>query len=171
MGQNQSPEEIRGRMRSFGWMEPFWKMEPFASASGQPRKERQEAMEWKRMQSYYSETAAKLQRLVEEACDRMDYRGSMMYDEFPDRLMMEHTCRNIARQYEQKQWKEQNEKKKKEKKARSEEKEYGQKNREGKKEREKEREWEMEELLDLIGVLLYHEMFRRRNKGRRYWMI
>ena len=66
---------------------------------GRSMEEQQEARERQRMQSYYSRTASDLQRLVEAECDRMDYRGSMMYDEFPDRLMMEHTCRNIARQY------------------------------------------------------------------------
>ncbi len=39
-----------------------------------------EARERQRMQSYYSRTASDLQRLVEAECDRMDYRGSMMYD-------------------------------------------------------------------------------------------
>ena len=48
--------------------------------------EQQEARERQRMQSYYSRTASDLQRLVEAECDRMDYRGSMMYDEFPDGL-------------------------------------------------------------------------------------
>ena len=72
--------------------------------------------------------------------DRMDYRGSMMYDEFPDRLMMEHTCRNIARQ-------------------------YGREN-SGKDEKTAE-----EELLDLIGVLFYNEMFRRRSRRKHYYNL
>lgn len=83
---------------------------------------------------YYSRTASDLQRLVEAECDRMDYRGSMMYDEFPDRLMMEHTCRNIARQY-------------------------------GRENGGKDEKTAEEELLDLIGVLFYNEMFRRRSRG------
>ena len=79
-------------------------------------------------------------QLVEAECDRMDYRGSMMYDEFPDRLMMEHTCRNIARQYSR---------------------ENG-----GKDEKTAE-----EELLDLIGVLFYNEMFRRRSRRKHYYNL
>ncbi len=77
--------------------------EPFSDGMmfvGRNLEEQQDARERQRMQSYYSKTAADLQRMVEAECDRMDYRGSMMYDEFPDRLMMEHTCRNIARQYD-----------------------------------------------------------------------
>lgn len=49
---------------------------------GRSMEEQQEARERQRMQSYYSRTASDLQRLVEAECDRMDYRGSMMYDEF-----------------------------------------------------------------------------------------
>lgn len=51
---------------------------------GRSMEEQQEARERQRMQSYYSRTASDLQRLVEAECDRMDYRGSMMYDELPD---------------------------------------------------------------------------------------
>ena len=109
------------------------------SYQGNPM-EQQEARERQRMQSYYSRTASDLQRLVEAECDRMDYRGSMMYDEFPDRLMMEHTCRNIARQYSR---------------------ENG-----GKDEKTAE-----EELLDLIGVLFYNEMFRRRSRRKHYYNL
>lgn len=83
---------------------PMGRPEPFSGGMmfvGRNLEEQQDARERQRMQSYYSKTASDLQRLVEAECDRMDYRGSMMYDEFPDRLMMEHTCRNIARQYDQ----------------------------------------------------------------------
>ena len=79
-------------------------------------------------------------RLVEAECDRMDYRGSMMYDEFPDRLMMEHTCRNIARQY-------------------------------GRENGGKDEKTAEEELLDLIGVLFYNEMFRRRSRRKHYYNL
>ena len=109
------------------------------SYQGNPM-ERPEPFFAQRMQSYYSRTASDLQRLVEAECDRMDYRGSMMYDEFPDRLMMEHTCRNIARQYSR---------------------ENG-----GKDEKTAE-----EELLDLIGVLFYNEMFRRRSRRKHYYNL
>ena len=117
--------------------EPFAAVQPFWGRNAQ---EKREAREWQQMQSYYSKTALDLQRLVEAECDRMDYRGSMMYDEFPDRLMMEHTCRNIARQYD----------------------------RENIGGEEKKAE---EELLDLIGVLFYNEMFRRRSRRKHYYNL
>ncbi len=65
---------------------PMERPEPFFAAQplwGRSMEEQQEARERQRMQSYYSRTASDLQRLVEAECDRMDYRGSMMYDEFP----------------------------------------------------------------------------------------
>ena len=89
-------EEIPIREIRWSGRSPFFAAQPLW---GRSMEEQQEARERQRMQSYYSRTASDLQRLVEAECDRMDYRGSMMYDEFPDRLMMEHTCRNIARQY------------------------------------------------------------------------
>ena len=50
------------------------------------------------MKSFYSETAAQVQELVEQECDRMEYEGSMMYDRYPDRVMLEMLCRKIYRE-------------------------------------------------------------------------
>ena len=36
--------------------------------------------------------ARRLQPYVEECCDRLEYEGSMMYDEYPDRFMLYHIC-------------------------------------------------------------------------------
>lgn len=44
----------------------------------------------------------KRQVLVDEVCDRMDYAGSPIYDEYPDRIsvtrMRDHICRNAGEQ-------------------------------------------------------------------------
>lgn len=40
----------------------------------------------------------RIQSEVEKACDRLDYRGSLIYDEYPDRVAMEQISRGIARQ-------------------------------------------------------------------------
>lgn len=42
------------------------------------------------MKSYYPETARKIQERVEEECQILDYEGSRIYDEHPDKLMMHH---------------------------------------------------------------------------------
>ena len=40
------------------------------------------------MKSIYPDTAKRVLPYMEEECDRMEYDGSMMYDEYPDRLQL-----------------------------------------------------------------------------------
>lgn len=40
--------------------------------------------------------AAKVQRAVSEACDRMEYPGSPMYDRYPDRVTIERITDKIC---------------------------------------------------------------------------
>ena len=47
------------------------------------------------MKSYYPETARRIQEKVEEECDLLDYEGSRLYDEHPDRYMLYHLGRKI----------------------------------------------------------------------------
>ena len=48
-----------------------------------------------RMKELYPKDAKDIQRLVEEACDKMEYDGSLMFDEYPDRLMLRRICDQI----------------------------------------------------------------------------
>ena len=57
--------------------------------------ERLQERENRLMRSFYPKTALELQRKVEEECDRLDYPGSFIYDEYPDKFMMEQVCRRI----------------------------------------------------------------------------
>jgi hypothetical protein len=41
------------------------------------------------MKSYYPKETAKIQQLVEERLDELSYEGSRIYDEEPDRIMMQ----------------------------------------------------------------------------------
>ena len=52
--------------------------------------EREQEKDREVMKSYYSRRAAMIQEKVERECDRMEYDGSMMFDEYPDKFMMEH---------------------------------------------------------------------------------
>ena len=88
------------------------------------------------MKSFYSEKAMQIQELVEQECDRMEYDGSMMFDDYPDKLTMRRICRRI-----------------KEKLPEEMEEMEAMDRRDG--------------LDDLIGVLLYNEMYRRRCRRRR----
>lgn len=82
------------------------------------------------MKSIYPNAAKRLLPYVEEECDRMEYDGSMMYDEYPDRLGLRLMCRRI---YDR---------------AKDQEENPG--------------EW----LRDLIEVMSYQELLRRRSEHR-----
>ena len=57
--------------------------------------------EFSLMKSYYPETARKIQEKVEEECDFLDYEGSRMYDEYPDRYMLYHLGKKIVDEVKQ----------------------------------------------------------------------
>lgn len=82
------------------------------------------------MKSVYPDTAKRLLPYVEEECDRLEYDGSMMYDEYPDKLGLRLMCRRI---YER-----------------------------AKEDEENPGEW----LRDLIEVMAYQELLRRRCEYR-----
>jgi len=84
------------------------------------------------MKSIYPDTAKRMVPYIEEECDRMEYDGSMLYDEYPDRLQLRLMCRRI---YDR---------------AKEEEKDSG--------------KW----LQDLVEVMVYQELCRRRQEHRRY---
>ena len=48
-----------------------------------------------RMKEMYPMEIRKVQELVEEECDKMEYEGSLMFDEYPDRLMLRQICKRI----------------------------------------------------------------------------
>lgn len=52
------------------------------------------------MKSYYPDTARRIQEKVEEECELMDYEGSRLYDEYPDKYMLYHMGKNIKRAVE-----------------------------------------------------------------------
>ena len=47
------------------------------------------------MKELYPDLAKKVQSYIEEACDRMDYKGSMIYDDYPDKIMLRKTAKDI----------------------------------------------------------------------------
>ena len=105
------------------------------------------------MKSMYPMSAKKILPYVEEECDRMEYEGRMIYDEYPDRLLLylmagriydrmkEGEKKEIAMEIEKEQVETQELKRKK-----------------------KDRE---ETLMDLVQILLYQEIVQRRCRHRR----
>lgn len=51
-----------------------------------------------KLQSMFPQSAQLIQPLVEDVCDRMEYDGSLMFDEYPDKLQMERMIENIYQQ-------------------------------------------------------------------------
>lgn len=62
--------------------------------------EQQSEQETSMMKSYYPEIAVLIQAHVERECDKMEYEGSMMYDEYPDKTMVEQLSQKILQQVE-----------------------------------------------------------------------
>lgn len=57
--------------------------------------ERRERRDFEYMRSMYPETVKRILPFVEDECDRMEYEGSMMYDEYPDILSVRMMCGRI----------------------------------------------------------------------------
>lgn len=56
--------------------------------------------EYRLMKNYYPVASQTIQQRVEEECEALDYEGSRMYDEYPDKFMLYHTCQNIRNDVE-----------------------------------------------------------------------
>ena len=72
---------------------------PFYASYANPllyRGEKEQEEEFSLMKSYYPEIAKQIQEKVEEECDLLDYEGSRLYDEYPDRYMLYHLVRKIV---------------------------------------------------------------------------
>ena len=53
-----------------------------------------------RMLSYYPAETKKVMEIVERRLDELDYEGSRIYDEEPDRMMFQEELKNLYRQVE-----------------------------------------------------------------------
>lgn len=58
-------------------------------------KEKVQEDEFNLMKSYYPEMAARIQEKVESECQYLDYEGSRLYDEYPDKFMLHQLCLRI----------------------------------------------------------------------------
>lgn len=52
----------------------------------------------RRLQEMYPKDARMVQEKVADVCDRMEYEGSMMFDEYPDKYSVIALCRKIYRE-------------------------------------------------------------------------
>ena len=59
--------------------------------------EREQEAEQKLMKAFYSREALGIQEIIEQECDKLEYEGSMMYDEYPDKYQLEQLKTKICR--------------------------------------------------------------------------
>lgn len=131
-----------------GFPMPFYQMFAYPRAL---REEQENERDAQRMMAMYPAVARDVQRLVEDECDKMEYDGSMMYDEQPDQLILRQIVRSI---YEQM----------KEQYPVTEENQPDEElsMQEGRRRYPPDQNW----LSDLISVMLGNEMHRRRCRRR-----
>lgn len=120
---------------------------------GEYAEEKKEKQDVAYMKSIYPMTAKKILPYVEEECDRMEYEGSMIFDEYPDRLLLHLMAGRIYDRI-----------KEEEKKAITKEMEKEEIAKQEWKSRKKGRE---ESVMDLVELLLYQELVQRRCQHRR----
>lgn len=127
------------RMQQTGNKIPFYMTYPMQNLY-MTELEYQKDME--RMKELYPSEVRRVQELVEEECDKMEYEGSLMFDEYPDRLMLRRICSRICDKLEDNDMEA----------TQSDRRNSG--------------------LANLVEVLLYNEMYNRRcryRRCRRWW--
>lgn len=115
--------------------------------------DRENERDRERLKSMYPETAREIMPYVEEECDRMEYEGSMMFDEYPDKRMLSRISTRIFEQVKEKY----------EIVEGRDEDEAMAMNVETRRRYPPGKNW----LKDLVDVMLYEEIFRRRCRRRR----
>lgn len=134
--------------------------------------ERLEQRDYEYMRSLYPDMAKRVLPYVEEECDRCEGPCSMLYDEYPDRLQLRLMCRRIYNNVcanerifcgmETEGLREESEKKT----LRGQE-NADRKRKTAQRERHDPPSGEQDWLNNLIQVMLYQELYRRRRDDRR----
>ena len=101
-----------------------------------------ERRDFEYMKSMYPMAVKKILPYVEEECDRMSYEGSMIYDEYPDQLQIRLMCSRI---YDKVKMMNPNDDMEMEMQV------------------SRNDDW----LRDLVQIMLFQELFRRRTSHRR----
>lgn len=114
--------------------------------------ERRDRRDYEYMMSLYPDAAKRVLPYVEEECDRCDVPGGVIYDEYPDRLQLRLMSGRIYDRV-----------KAEERRIDENVQEPDGKAVEGQQFRLVRQDW----LRDLIDVMLYQEIYRRRSENRR----
>ena len=87
-----------GMMRSASWMKAAaldGNRQPGAVGVWPEGQDTGKDMEY--FQAMYPEKMKRLQRSIDDLCDTIDYEGSILYDEYPDRVGLQRLCDEIYR--------------------------------------------------------------------------
>ncbi len=90
---NMNPVLYPGQ-REFPWLYPYGNQMNYWNLWNVPE-QMEDEMDTRRLRELYPLMARRLQPYVEEICTRMEYPGSMMYDEYPDQLSLRHKAREV----------------------------------------------------------------------------
>lgn len=104
------------------------------------------------LQQMYPKEAKKYQKIIAGILDKMDYEGSMIYDEYPDRIQLYKLSMDILERIK-----------------REEQKKCEEEAGENPAEQISEEKWEW--IGDLIQVIMYYEIYKRRHKDERFTNI
>ncbi len=139
---------------------PFYMMYPTPFLFDDDKKQEKD---YEYLKSMYPETAKQILPYVEEECDRMEYDGSMIYDEYPDKLQLRLMCSRI---YDKVMDGEEaleimSEEEKDEEALHTQEGKFSSRRK-------------PDRIRDMVELLLYQELFRRREqhrhrRGRQLW--
>ncbi len=71
---------------------PYYSSHPMFDFLDKNNEDARDVMYLRRM---YPKAMNDIQRIIEDECDKLEYDGSIMFDEYPDKLMLRRKCQNI----------------------------------------------------------------------------
>lgn len=84
-----------------------WNGRAWMETQMQPNPEEEDEKDWEKLKEQYPETAKWILSSVEEACDKMEYEGSVMFDALPDKTRVKNVAEEIQQMLEEKMAEEQ----------------------------------------------------------------
>ena len=129
---------------------PYYMAYPMPLEYDDERKERQDV---EYMKSMYPDEVKRILPFVEDECDRMEYEGSMIYDEYPDMLSVRMMCSRVCNRIKEIGLEDMEETEPLDDRM-----EAQQRNR---------RRGRDHNIREIVEVLLLHELMRRRTEHRR----
>lgn len=119
---------------------PYYMMYPVPYTFDEMKKSERD---WEYMRSMYPDVAKRILPYVQEEFDRQEYEGSMIYDEYPDKLQLRLMCRRIFDLVmREEKWEKEGEKQKK-------------------------TEYTEAQIREITEILLYQELMARRENERK----